>query len=115
MAQKDVKFTEAMNRLFHEVFTHFGSGHSILETIVDNFSDDENEVLTDEEYIPAYKYDERGMFYLLYELMNWDCFWVKPDGTVDIENANEPEMAEIVAPYISPSLGLKVLLHFQTM
>ena len=110
--KKDVKFTEAMNKLYSLVYQGWGSEHPVLEDIAAWFSDDANDIITDELIEFAYRFNEKGMFYLLRDLMNWDFLWVTEDGRIDIENANEPEIAKLISPYVQPELALKVRATF---
>ena len=107
---KDTKFTEAMNKVFKMASE---TGHDdVQEYIFDYFYDDDNDVMTEEEYIPAFRQNECGMYGLLRGLMNYDWFWVKEDGSIDVENANYPEVAKAIKPYVTTEMGLKALASF---
>ena len=110
--KKNIEFSNAMNRLFSVIHENFGSEHPALSLIVDCFSDDENDVFTDDSVEFAYRPNDRGLFSLLRTLMNWDCFWVLDDGSIDVANANEPEIAELMKPFVSPELALNVRASF---
>lgn len=107
---KDTKFTEAMNKVYHMAIE---TGHDdVMEYIFCYFLDEENEVLNDYEFIPAYRQNECGMYGLLRDLMNYDWFWVNEDGTIDVENANYPEVAKAIQPYVTKEMGLQALASF---
>lgn len=108
--EKDTKFTEAMNKVYHMARE---TGHDdVMEYIYDYFLDEENEVLNDYEFIPAFRQNECGMYGLLRVLMNYDWFWCKEDGTIDVENANYQEVAKAIQPYVTREMGLKALASF---
>ena len=102
---KENDFSEAMERLFNLILAECGSEHPVLETIVDWFADDKEEEM-------SFKFNDDGMFYLLRDLMNWDFFWVTEEGRVDVDNANEPEMAKLLEPFVSSELALRVKKSF---
>ena len=107
---KDEKFTEAMNKVYHMARE---TGHDdVMEYIFDYFLDEENEVFNDYEFIPAYRQNECGMYGLLRGLMNYDWFWCNKDGTIDVENANYPEVAKAIQPYVTREMGLQALASF---
>lgn len=105
---KDIAFTNKINKLYHLIYTEWGSEHPALEIIQDFFPDDKNDIITDKKVELAWKYNEDGMFTLLRTLMNWDFFWVKDDGKIDVKNANDPKVAKIMSTLVSPQMALKV-------
>lgn len=107
------KFTKAMCIIFHEA--NIRMDDEIMNDIVDWFTDDENEIITDKVFKPAYKYNEDGMFYLLRDLMNLDWFWVNEDGTIDVQNANVPNVAKAIKPYVSKDMALRVRSSFEIL
>lgn len=108
--QKDEAFTAVMNKVWH---TASETGNdNVQEYIVDYFCDDLFEICDDDMFIPAYMQNESAMYGLLRGLMNYDWFWCKPDGSIDVENANHPDVAEALQPYVTKEMGLKALASF---
>ena len=109
--QKDEAFTAAMNKVWH---TASETGNdNVQEYIVAYFTDDIFDIFTDDLFAPAFMQNENAMYGLLRGLMNYDWFWCNEDGTIDVENANEPDVAEALQPYVTKEMGLKALESFK--
>ena len=106
---KDIKFTEFINTLHEQVQDYIGM--AVYEHALAWFSDEENMVLTADSFEDAFKYNAEGMFSLLRMLMNFDFFWVR-DGRVDIVNAMQPEVAQLVAPYVDADTAQRLIDTF---
>ena len=57
--------------------------------------------------LDKFVFNEDSFFYVLYELVNYDCVSIF-DGQISIEDSNRPEVAEIVAKYASENNISKV-------
>lgn len=108
--QKDEAFTAAMNKVWH-MASETGN-EDVQEYIIDYFNDDIFDICTDDLFIPAFMQNESAMYGLLRGLMNYDWFWVSEDGSIDVENANDPDVAEALQPYVTKDMGLKALASF---
>ena len=108
--QKDEAFTAAMNKVWH-IASETGN-EDVQEYIIDYFNDDIFDVFDDDLFSPAFMQNESAMYGLLRGLMNYDWFWCKEDGSIDVENANEPEVAKALQPYVTKEMGLKALASF---
>ena len=103
-------FNETIHKIFDLILLNWGAEHPCLETITDWFLSDSK--LEGDNYESIYAYNENGIFHLLRELMNWDFFWATDEGKIDIENANEPEIAALLAPFAKNETVLKVMNSF---
>lgn len=108
--QKDEAFTAAMNKVWHDA-SETGNDN-VQEYLFDYFSDDLFFICDEDMFIPAYRQNQSAMYGLLRGLMNYDWFWCKPDGSIDVENANHPDVAEALQPYVTKEMGLKALASF---
>lgn len=108
--QKDEAFTAAMSKVWH-MASETGN-EDVQEFIIDYFNDDIFDICTDDLYAPAFMPNEDGLYFLLRGLMNYDWFWCNEDGSIDIKNANHPEVAEALQPFITKEMGLKALASF---
>lgn len=59
----------------------------------------------------GFEYDYEGMFYVVRDMMNFDWFWIR-NGKVDVKEANYPEVAELVAPFVDREMAEKLLDTF---
>lgn len=108
--QKDEAFTKAMQLVWRKAS---GTGNDdVQDYILSYFNDDIFDVFDDDICEVAYKQDKSAMYYLLRGLMNYDWFWCKEDGSIDVENANDPYVAEALQPYVTKEMGLKALASF---
>lgn len=103
------RFSKAMKSLFHAVGDFGEMGEDIRESIVNWFSADNPE---DEEDCWYFIYNKDGMYYLLRRLMNYDFFWVTENGKIDIKNANEPHIARLIAPFVTPEMCIQAANSF---
>ena len=108
--QKDEAFTEAMRKVWRKASDT--GNDDVQEYLVAYFSDDLFMVCEDDEFSPAYMQNQSAMYGLLRGLMNYDWFWCKEDGSIDVENANDPDVAEALQPYVTKEMGLKALASF---
>ena len=104
------KFNETINKISDLIYRNWGAEHPSLGTITDWFLSDSK--FEGDNYESIYTYNEDGMFYLLRELMNWDFFWATDKGKIDVENANEPEIAVLLAPFAKEETVLRVMDTF---
>lgn len=100
MKTKD-QFSADMSKLFSLVNDCCGSD-SIQSTIygclngdIDITSDNE------EDWVESFQYSDRGMFYVLYDLANYDLISLYGK-KVNVKQSNHPDIATIVAKYAKP-------------
>lgn len=86
-------FTIAMNQIFNVV-----DNKSIQETIA-AYAFDFDAWNNEDENVPC-KQSETGLFYILYDLCNYDLICVN-NGKVDLENSNHLDIAKLIAPFAS--------------
>ena len=98
------KFSIAMDKLFRVIKDYVGYD-DIRETIAAYFWDDWD----GESKIVPCVFDEKGMFYLTYDLCNYDYICLNDDGTVNIKYSNHTDVAKIIAPYLSKENGLRIV------
>ena len=103
------KFNKAMKKLFIIMKDEGEMGENIREHIVNWFGADNPDNEDDCWY---FVYNEKGMYYLLRGLMNYDFFWVTENGKVDIKNANEPQVARLIAPFVTPEMCIQAANSF---
>lgn len=101
------KFTMDMNKLYNIVGDEIG-GDSIKDTITGYIFDFDSWTDYDSNIVPC-KFSENRMFYLAYDICNYDLICLNDDGTVDIENSNHPDIAQLIAPYLSKESGMKIV------
>lgn len=102
----------SMSHLFR-CFVHFQylllkdeiGGDSMRDTIASWFWQDWN----GETKIVPCKYDEKGMFYLTYDLCNYDAICLNDDGTVNVGYSNVPQIAKLIKPFVSKENGMRVV------
>lgn len=97
-------FSIAMDKLYTLLKDEIG-GDSMRETIADWFWQDWD----GETRIVPCKYDDMGMSELLYALCNYDAICLNDDGSVDIENSNDPEIARVIKPYVKREIGMRIV------
>lgn len=108
--QKDEAFTAAMNKVNHMAYET--GNDDVQEYVMDYFTDEIFDIFEDDLMIPAFMQNPSAMYGLLRGLMNYDWFWCAPDGSIDVENANYPDVAEALQPYVTKEMGLKALASF---
>lgn len=111
--QKDEAFTKAMQLVYRKASDT--GNDDVQDYILSYFNDDIFDVFDDDICEVAYKQNEDAMYPLLRGLMNYDWFWCKEDGSIDVENANDPDVAAALQPYITKEMGLKALEHFRNL
>ena len=102
-------FSRAMKKLILSLDEFGEIGDDICDSIVNWFSEDNPE---DEEDCWYFVYNKDGMYYLLRRLMNYDFFWVTERGKIDIKNANEPHIARLIAPFVTPEMCIQAANSF---
>lgn len=95
-------FSQSIKSLINLIVNDYGSQDPVIETLYGWFAIDNG--TTDS----SFKYNDDGMFELLRDVMNRDMFWVTDDGKVDVDNANNPEIATLIAPFVKADMALKV-------
>lgn len=101
--RKDIKFDNAMNKVFTKAC--ITGDDEIQDTMFAYFYDSETD---------SFKFDgnEQHMFWLIRDLVNYDWLWIDESGKVDIKNANKPEIAKALRPFITTELGIQVNQSF---
>lgn len=101
--KKDIKFNNAMNKVF--ITACITGNDEVKETMFDYFYDSATD---------SFKFEgnEQHMFWLIRDLVNYDWLWIDESGKVDIKNANEPEIAKALRPFITTELGIQVNQSF---
>lgn len=97
-------FSIAMDKLYTLLRDEVG-GDSLRESIADWFWQDWN---GDTRIVPC-KYDDMGMSELLYGLCNYDLVSLNDDGSVNVENSNHPEIAEVISPFVKKEIGIRIV------
>ena len=98
MKAKD-QFSADMSKIFSLVHGECG-GSDIQGLIFDYFNVDIDFCDSDnaEDWIESYRYNNRGVFHLLYSLANYDLISLHGK-TVDVEASNHPDIAAIIKQY----------------
>lgn len=109
LSENSDRFSKAMKKLFYIVDDFGEIGEDIRETIIYWFGADNPE---NEEDYWYFIYNKSGMYYLLRRLMNYDFFWVTKNGKIDIQNANEPHIARLIAPFVTPEMCIQAANSF---
>ena len=104
IAEPNDSFSIAMDKLYTLLRDEVG-GDSLRESIADWFWQDWN---GDTRIVPC-KYDDMGMSELLYGLCNYDLVSLNDDGSVNIENSNHPEIAEVISPFVKKEIGIRIV------
>lgn len=102
----NAKFTKAMNKLFDLVREEIG-GSEIQESIAGWLWDSKN--WDYESKVVPCKYDEDGMYYVTYDICNYDLICLDEKGKVDVKNSNHPDIAKCIAPYLSAANGQRIV------
>lgn len=97
-------FSIAMDKLYTLLRDEVG-GDSLRESIADWFWQDWN---GDTRIVPC-KYDDMGMSELLYGLCNYDLVSLNDDGSVNVENSNHPEIAQLISPFVKKEIGIRIV------
>ena len=100
----DDKFSLAMHKLYSLLKDEIG-GDSMRDTIASWFWQDWD----GETKIVPCKYDETGMFYLTYDLCNYDAICLNDDGTVNVGYSNVPQIAKLIKPFVSKENGMRIV------
>lgn len=104
VAEPNDSFSIAMDKLYTLLRDEVG-GDSLRESIADWFWQDWN---GDTRIVPC-KYDDMGMSELLYGLCNYDLVSLNDDGSVNVENSNHPEIAEVISPFVKKEIGIRIV------
>ena len=101
-------FSIKMNKIFSAV-KDYPCSDSIRDCIASwlfDFDKWDNE----SKFVPC-RYNKSGVFYLLYELVNYDFIYINQK-TVDIKNSNHPNIAKLIKPYVDSEMCSKVYERF---
>lgn len=94
-------FNKAMNYIFSNV------EDDMQEQVADCTFDWDAWDLESKE-VPC-KYRKGGIASLLYMLCDYDWIVVEDSGEVSVSRSNHPDIAERMAPYTTPEMGLRVV------
>ena len=100
----DKKFSLAMHKLFSLMKDEIGED-SIKDDITSYFWLDWN----GETKIVPCRFDDKGMFFLAYDLCNYDLICLNDNGKVNVNYSNHPDIAKIIAPYLSQENGMRIV------
>jgi len=98
------KFTIAMNKLYSILGEEVG-GDDLRESIASWFWCDWD---GKSKMVPC-KFDDRGMFYLVYNMCNYDIICLKDNGKVDVANSNNEDAAKLIRPFLSAENGMRIV------
>ena len=91
-------------------YDEYGTGsrkNAVDDIILGSFYDYDNWD-SDNDRLPSVKVSDYGLYTLAYEIFNDDFICINPDGTVDVENSNHKDVAEIIANLVPQKILAKV-------
>ena len=91
-------------------YDEYGTGsrkNAVDDIILGSFYDYDNWD-SDKDRLPSVKVSDYGLYTLAYEIFNDDFICINPDGTVDVENSNHKDVAEIIANLVPQKILAKV-------
>jgi hypothetical protein len=101
-------FSVAINRLYTLVGDCAGND-DIRESIAGWLFDFDNWRDYDSKFVPC-KYSEKGMFYVMYDLCNYDLISLNAEtGEIDMDNSNHPDIAKLVQPYTNEKINRRII------
>lgn len=101
------KFSEDMDNIYSLVVDSCGCDE-IRESLFAWFNAD---LLGEELDTIKYEYDAKGIFYVLYDLVNYDLVSISNE-SIEVANSNNSEVAEIIKRYATRYTISQVYNHF---